>query len=191
MKIWQTIGYGVICATGLGAVVLISGPVAAAAEMRWRVDSSEEWNEAGQQLEGVVVNDGLLEPTGKQGVYRSSLRRFPSKQAAQALTLTPSVRWENWEPTPQKVGPPTLGDAPIFLVKGPQDYWLFGRNKPPRKPKGSGFKPTAATLEGFEVPLRTHPVRISLMPPADFRKASAGTTPGKAGTWSTGCITAR
>ncbi len=174
MKIWQTIGYGVICAAGLGAVVLTSGPVAAAAEMTWRVDSSEEWTEACQQLEGVVVNDGLLEPTGKQGVYRSSLRRFPSKQAAQTLTLTPSVRWENWEPTPQKVAPPTLGDAPIFLVKGPRDYWLFGRNKPPRKPKGSGFKPTVTTLEGFDVPLRTTPHPHLFDAPGGLQKGLGG-----------------
>ena len=71
--------------------------------------------------------DGFLVSSDKQGVYRSRLQRFKEKRSAQTMTLTASPKWENWEPV-KKVVPPTLGDAPIFLVKGLGDYWLFGRN---------------------------------------------------------------
>jgi hypothetical protein len=124
----------------------------AASEGSWRIDTAEEWAGSARQIEGLAVEGGLLAPLGQQGLYRSSLQRFKEKRSAHSLTLTAATQWENWEPTARKVAPPTLLDAPIFLVKGPGDYWLFGRNKNGRSRE---FKPHAATLEGFDVPLQT------------------------------------
>ncbi|MBT3193793.1 MAG: hypothetical protein HN341_14695, partial [Verrucomicrobia bacterium] len=123
---------------------------------------------------GLAVEDDLLSPTGKEGIYRSNLQRFKKKRSAQTLTLTASTKWENWEPTERKVAPRTLGDAPIFLVKGPGDYWLLGRNGAPRNAKLKGFKPEAATLAGFDVPLQTTPYPTLFNAPGGLQKDLGG-----------------
>ena len=88
-------------------------------------------------LNGLAIENNTLSPTGKEGTYHSKLQRFKKKRTAQAITLTASTRWDNWQPTEKKVCPPTLGDAPIFLAKGPNDYWILGRHRAPRK---AGFE---------------------------------------------------
>ncbi|MDA3924461.1 MAG: hypothetical protein PF904_07170 [Kiritimatiellae bacterium] len=149
----------IICAAIVSVAALANGLAAVDGKNSWRIDSSEEWNGAARQLDGLAVDDDLLAPVGNQGIFRSNLQRFQEKRSAQTMTLTASTKWDNWEPTKRKAAPPTLGDAPIFLVKGPGDYWLLGRNRRPRNAKVRGFKPKAATLEGFDVPLQTtrHP----------------------------------
>ena len=87
---------------------------------------------AGCLAEGLTISDGLLAPSGKQGMYCSRLQRFPEKRAGRSITLIASTAWENGEPTERKVVPPTLTDAPIFLAKGPKDHWLFGGYQFPR-----------------------------------------------------------
>ncbi len=140
----------------------------------WRIDTAEEWKGAADRIEGLAVEGDLLAPIDKQGLYRSQLQRFDEKRSAQTMTLTASTQWENWEPTTRKVAPPTLGDAPIFLAKGPGDYWLLGRNKAPRKAKGKKFKPEAATLEGFDVPLQTTPFPHLFDAPGGLQRSLGG-----------------
>ncbi|KRP36361.1 MAG: hypothetical protein ABS34_07810 [Opitutaceae bacterium BACL24 MAG-120322-bin51] len=161
----------IICAVVMSVVSLANGLVAGEAGKNWRIDSAEDWKGAAQQIEGLAVDNDLLSPTGKQGTYRSQLQRFESKRSAQTMTLTASTQWENWEPTQEKVTPPTLSDAPIMLVKGPGDYWLLGRNKAPRK---AGFKPEAATLEGFDVALQTTPYPHLFDAPGGLKKSAGG-----------------
>lgn len=154
------------------AVVLANGLAVEGAN--WRIDTAEEWKESAREIEGLEVNDELLAPAGDKGTYRSNLQRFDHKRAAQTLTLTASTQWENWEPTERKVAPPTLGDAPIFLVKGPGDYWLFGRNGMPRNTKAKEFNPESVTLEGFDVPLKTTPFPNLFNAPGGLLKSLGG-----------------
>jgi hypothetical protein len=156
----------------VSVVALANGLAAAEEEKNWRIDSGKEWNEAARLMEGVAVEDHLLSPTGKEGLYRSNLQRFEDKRSAERMTLTASTKWENWEPTKRKVTPPTVGDAPIMLVKGPGDYWILGRNKAPRKAKN--FKPEAASLDGFDVSLQTTPYPHLFNAPGGLKKSLGG-----------------
>jgi hypothetical protein len=141
--------------TGLSALVLSSGlSVSAADKNSWSINSSEEWKSNTQEIKGLTVENDLLSPTEKQGTFRSKLKSFKQKKSPQTLTISASTKWENWEGTKKKVTPPTLGDAPIFLVKGPNDYWLMGRNYG-GNPKN--FKSQVVNLEGFDIPLKTTP----------------------------------
>jgi len=153
----------------------LANSVVAETGANWRIDTSEEWEGAARETEGLMVKDGLLAPTDKKGLYRSNLQRFKNKRSARSMTLSASTKWENWEPAKQQVMPPTLGDAPIFLVKGPGDYWLFGRNmKPKNAVKVKDFKPETATLKGFDVPLLTTPYPHLFDAPGGLQKGLRG-----------------
>lgn len=158
--------------TGIACLTLLAiGSAAAEKETSWRIHTAEEWKGAANRIEGLAIEDDLLSPAGKQGVYRSKLKRFDEKRSAKTLTLSASPRWDNWEAA-GKVTPPTLGDAPIFLVKGPGDYWVFGRNKAPRKSKGRNSK--AAALEGFDLPLKSTPYPHLFDAPGGLKKSRDG-----------------
>ena len=70
--------------------------------------------------------------------------------------------WQNWNPI-ENLGPINLSDAPVLLTLGPDDYWIFGRygrgqarRKAGEKPRPQpSFTPAPASLEGFDIPLRT------------------------------------
>ena len=155
----------------IGITTLSSTQAAPKGETSWRIDSSEDWNAASQQIEGLTAQDDLLSLTGKQGSYRSQLQRFEAKRSAQSLTLTASTQWDNWQPTAKKVCPPTLNNAPIFLAKGPGDYWILGAYKAPRK---AGFQSKPATLEGFDVALQTTPYPNLFNAPGGLEKSLRG-----------------
>ncbi|HKK19563.1 MAG TPA: hypothetical protein VJ952_12870 [Opitutales bacterium] len=91
----------------------------------WQVDETADWQGTSAASEGVAIADGLVAPTGATGVYRSHLQTFPEKVAAKSITLEQSPVWLNWQPV-DKVLPPDLGDAPVFLSIGPGNYWAFG-----------------------------------------------------------------
>jgi len=158
----------IICAAVVGFTALV-----AEGKEDWRIDSAKEWNAAARQMEGLAVAGDLIAPTGKKGLYRSNLQRSKKKRSAQSVTLTASTKWENWEPV-KKVSPLTLGDAPIFLVKGPGDYWLFGRNKMPRNAQTKTFKAQQASLAGFDCPLQTTPFPNLFNAPGGSLKSQGG-----------------
>ena len=164
----------IMCAVMVSTAALASALAAAEGENSWRIDSAEKWKGAAVQMEGLAVDGDLLAPIDKQGVYRSRLQRFDEKRSAKTMTLTASAKWENWEPTKSKVAPPTLGDAPIFLVKGPGDYWLLGRNGKPKNAKVQEFKPESATLKGFDAPLLTTPYPNLFDAPGGLQKSLGG-----------------
>lgn len=165
-----------------------------------RLKSTQEWKEYAKETDGVAIKDGVLAPVQKKGVYRSRFIAFSKKRSVQSITLSCSPKWDNWDATQKKVAPSTLGDAPIFLVRGPKDYWLFGRNKGSNNsPKG--FKSKEVQLEGYDVPLRTTPQPNLYDAPGGLKKGLTGyhawqsrdmknwvhhgaVTPGKA-RWST------
>ena len=54
--------------------------------------------------------------------------------------------WQNWNPRPN-IGP-KLGDSPVFVSVGPQNYWMMGRCHV-RPKKGT----EAVSLPGYDEPL--------------------------------------
>ena len=167
----------VIALALIGLTSLVNGQAAAKEDNSWRIDSGEEWNGASRELNGLnglnglAIENNTLSPTGKEGTYHSKLQRFKKKRSAQAITLTASTRWDNWQPTEKKVCPPTLGDAPIFLAKGPNDYWILGRHRAPRK---AGFESISANLEGFDIELQTTPYPNLFNAPGGLKKSAGG-----------------
>ncbi len=134
----------------------------------WQIDTTEEWTSAAAKSENLEFKDGLATPSAQTSVYSSVVKTFENKQTFDKMTLTQSPAWQNWNPI-DKVGPSNLEDAPVFLVKGPGDYWLFGLYGPynnssskhdkeaARKGRWKDFKAQAATLKGFDIPLTTTP----------------------------------
>ena len=78
--------------------------------------------------------------------------------------------WHNWEKIP-KIGPSNLSDAPVFLVKGNKDYWLFGRYRS----KGTkSFVAKEAKLTGFTIPLKTTKYKNQFDAPGSLKPKLGG-----------------
>ena len=137
------------------------------------LQSTQDWKNYAQEIDGVSIENGVIAPVKKMGVYRSRFIAFPQKRSVQSITLSCSPKWDNWQATPKKVAPRTLGDAPIFLVKGSKDYWLFGRYKG-GNPKSKGFKPKEVNMEGYEMPLLTTPSSNLFTAPGGLKKDLGG-----------------
>lgn len=126
----------------------------------WRIDSAAEWQQATKESKGLTLKDGYASPDETRATYQSVVQRFENKRRLGSITISQSPVWHNWEPI-SPVGPSNLADAPVFLAKGANDYWLFGRysgGNPKRAKKGEkqvAFEPQEASLEGFDVPLQT------------------------------------
>lgn len=118
----------------------------------WVVDSEAEWLAHKADAGAIDFSAGVAHPTSGTAFYRSQLKRFPEKVAAARLTVQQSPKWLNWEHS-DPIGPDNLGDAPVFLALGPDDYWMFGRYDTRNMPEGESGAP--ATLEGFDIPLKT------------------------------------
>ncbi|MEN8796173.1 MAG: hypothetical protein ACN4GG_03230 [Akkermansiaceae bacterium] len=132
------------------------------ADQPWVIETQKDWKIAQASKSGLVLEKGALSPAEKSGTYQSIVKRFDEKRSLSSVTLKQSPLWLNWKPVPN-IGPSNLADSPIFLQLGPDNYWMFGRygggqprkkkdEKAPRIPK---FTPKAATLEGFDIPLKT------------------------------------
>jgi hypothetical protein len=74
-----------------------------------------------------------------------------------------------------------LGDAPVMLSLGPDNYWMFGRySAAPRRKKGEKptmlppYKPQDATLDGFYVPLKTTRFSNQYNAPGGLKKSLGG-----------------
>jgi hypothetical protein len=185
----------------IGLTSLTIGQATAKENTSWQINSAEDWNKNSREhngLEGLAVENDTIAPAGKEGTYHSKLQRFDSKRTAQAITLTASTKWDNWEPTKKKVCPPTLGDAPIFLAKGPNDYWILGRNKAPNraqpqtskpaktkkteksdskpanKKQRNKFTPEPAKLDGFDIELQTTKYPNLFNAPGGLKKSAGG-----------------
>ncbi len=127
----------------------------------WRIEG-DAWKGNIESSQGAVVSDGTVSPKSELATIVTKLHTSDMKRSARALTLSQSPIWQNWSPI-ENLGPPNLQDAPVLLTRGPNDYWMFGRfgsDKPRRKndvkqtPKQE-HAATDATLEGFDIPLKT------------------------------------
>lgn len=129
----------------------------AAAQDAWTIDSQTDWETATAASSDLDFADGLATPTAGSATFRSNLKSFNEKRSAKSITLSQSPEWLNWEPT-TNLGPANLGDAPVMLSVGPDNYWMFGRyGKRGGKNKNANFAPEPATLDGFDIPLQTTP----------------------------------
>lgn len=147
----------------------------------WTINSVDEWTQNIKSIDGAQLVDGSISPDQKTATVVTKIHASDVKRSAKSLTVTQSPVWQNWNPI-ENLGPANLGDAPVLLTVGPSNYWMFGRygggQPKPRKGQNAqsapAFMPEAATLEGFDMPLRT--TRF----PNQFN-APGGLKPGKGG----------
>ena len=147
--------------------ILCATPVLLQSAEVWQIDHTAEWQAAQAGSEGIEIVDGFATPSGVTGRYRSSVKRFPQKVSAQSITFGQSPSWLNWQPV-DKVLPPSLGNAPVFLSLGPNNYWAFGLNTA-EPPNGEEAK-----LEGFDLPLKTTALENVFDAPGAFSGNSDG-----------------
>ena len=128
--------------------------LSASANEPWLVSSQAEWDQAQASQTGLSVDKGTISPAGKTGTFQSVVKRFDKKRSVSSITLKQSPVWLNWTAVPN-IGPSNLSDSPIFLQLGPDNYWMFGRYGGGGKKASENFKAEEATLEGFDIPLKT------------------------------------
>lgn len=142
------------------------------------IDSQDEWTKATHASEGLSIVDGMAMPTGKDASFSSTVQRFDNKRKAKSVTFAQSPIWQNWEPI-ENLGPINMLDAPVFLAKGPGNYWAFGlyggSSRGKKFQREADFKSEPATLAGFEnVELLTTPYPNQFDAPGGLQKGKGG-----------------
>ncbi|MDA9260367.1 hypothetical protein N9P58_00710 [Puniceicoccaceae bacterium] len=136
----------------------------------WNIDTQEDWQAAIADQSNLEIQNGLATPTASTATLRSALKTFDEKRSAQSITINQSPVWQNWEPV-TNVGPSNLGDAPVMLSLGPDNYWMFGRYAGKKK---QGFQSSPAELEGYDLPLMTTPFPNQYDAPGGLNKSLGG-----------------
>jgi len=143
----------------------------------WIIESQEDWkaNMAGQS--NLDINKGKVIPTAKEAIFKSSMKKLTKKQSAKSITFSQSTDWLNWEPV-SNIGPVNLGDAPVALQLGDGNYWMFGKysknKRGSKNKKQEAFQDAAATLEGFDMDLRTTRFENQFNAPGGLKKPKGG-----------------
>ena len=92
----------------------------------WVVDTQAEWQQNTTRQSGLKIKDGIARPEAQAATFTSTVKRFNTKRSAQSLVVEQSAEWLNWQRI-KNLGPTNLGDAPVMLQLGPDNYWMFGR----------------------------------------------------------------
>ncbi len=152
------------------AVLFLSGFQLFAANESWTVDTQAHWTENLIDKEGLDLRDGFVSASANTATFRSKLKSFAQKRRASSISISQSPIWKNWKPI-ENIGPSNLGDAPVLLNVGPDNYWIFGRY---RGRKGKAFVAAPAEVEGFEEALKTTPYPNQYDAPGGLKESAGG-----------------
>lgn len=155
----------------LASLLLLASPTLAAEAKVWSIDSDEDWMKILLPSDDFQIEEGMVTPTAKTVLVRSRVQEFRYKQKVESILVSQSPVWQNWQPV-DNIGPSNLGDAPVFLSMGPNNYWMFGRYSKGAARKG--FESQPATLEGFDIPLRTTPFSNQYDSPGGLQRSLGG-----------------
>ena len=144
----------------------------------WSIDTQQQWENDVVVMTDLELKDGMAMPTAEVATFRSELTAYPEEESARTLRIEQSPFWLNWTPV-SNVGPANLGDAPVTLALGPNNYWMFGRYGTARRKRGdqrksAPFIPEPATLEGFDIELLTTPWPNQFDAPGGLKKSEGG-----------------
>ncbi len=140
-------------------------------EQAWTIDSQVDWQANAKAHSNLELKDGLASPTASQASYQSTMKVFKEKRSAQSITICQSPIWHNWTEV-ANIGPSNLGDAPVALQLGPDNYWMFGRYS--KAKNMNNFTAKDATLAGFDIPLKTTPFRNQYNAPGGLKAGKGG-----------------
>ncbi len=138
---------------------------------QWCVDTTQKWQQAERQSKGLRYEKGSAIPTGETSSYLSVIRTFENKRFANSITFQQSPVWRNWMPI-KNIGPSNLQDAPVMLALGPNNYWMFGRYGDSQK--RNDFKAEDATLDAYDIPLKTTPFANQFDAPGGLKEGLGG-----------------
>jgi len=142
----------------------------------WTIESQQDWQANIAEQSNINITKGKVMPTAKEAIFKSSMKKFTKKRSAKSITFSQSTEWLNWEPV-SNIGPANLGDAPVALQLGDGNYWMFGKyskNKKGKKKKQEAFQDAAATLEGFDMDLRTTRFENQFNAPGGLKRPKGG-----------------
>ncbi len=149
----------------------------------WTIDSADDWKQNVESSDGAAIENGSVSPTAKTATIATKIHASEAKRSAKSLVVTQSAIWQNWNPV-ENIGPTNVADAPVLLTVGPDNYWIFGRYQDPRKKYQKGqkgekaqkapFIGKEATLEGFDIPLKTTPLANTFDAPGGLKKSKRG-----------------
>lgn len=157
------------------SLLILTTAVGFADQKTWSIDTREEWEQCIASQNQLELKDGMASPTKKTATFQSSLKSFSKQRSAESITFEQSPVWLNWEAT-ANVGTASMGDAPVLLSLGPDNYWMFAayREKGRKGKKAASFEAKPATLDGFDIPLLTTPVRNEFKAPGGLKKTRGG-----------------
>ncbi|YCM46878.1 hypothetical protein V2O64_25510 (plasmid) [Verrucomicrobiaceae bacterium 227] len=155
------------------SLLILTTTVGLADQKAWTIDTQEEWEQSIAVQDQLEVKDGMASPAGKKATFQSSIKSFNEPRSAESITFEQSPVWLNWEATPN-VGTASMGDAPVLLSLGPDNYWMLARYRPPSGKKTPEFEAKPATLEGFDPPLLTTPVKNEFKAPGGLKPNMGG-----------------
>ncbi|AQQ09487.1 hypothetical protein L21SP3_01292 [Sedimentisphaera cyanobacteriorum] len=137
----------------------------------WKVETKKQWKQLRKAYSAIYFEDDTVCPSIEKGYYTSKVKRFDKKMSAKSITISQSAVWENWKPV-KNLGPDNFHNAPVMLILGQDNYWMFGQYV---KIKGEdSFKAEAASLDGFDVPLKTTPLPNVYNAPGGLKKGFGG-----------------
>ena len=137
----------------------------------WTIESQEDWQANIAEQSNLDITKGKIIPTAKEATFKSSMKKFAKKRSTKSITFSQSTEWLNWKPV-SNIGPSNLGDAPVALQLGDGNYWMFGRYG--KNKKEEAFQDAAATLEGFDIDLRTTRFENQFNAPGGLKKPKGG-----------------
>ncbi|MFD2277315.1 hypothetical protein ACFSQZ_12610 [Rubritalea spongiae] len=149
---------------------MMAAPLTVCAES-WVVDSQEDWEANQETKTNLELKEGMAKLTADSGTFTSAVKKFAEKKKVKSVTVSQSPIWKNWNPT-EHLGPKNMADAPVFLRRGENDYWVFARYKAPKK--GDAFAAKEVKVEGFDQPLLTTPYKNQFDAPGSLKKSLGG-----------------
>ncbi len=137
----------------------------------WKVNSNEDWKTNIRSGSGFSFENGYATPAGDTCHYRSKLKTYRRKRKAKSITVKQNDDWQNWKAV-GKAGPTNLGDAPVFLSRGKQDYWMFGSYE--KSELWKDFVEQEAELDGYNHMLYTTPFKNQFNALGGLKKSLGG-----------------
>ncbi len=161
----------VILNTVLLSCTAILSSCMSSAKQTWTIDSQADWEQLQQSQTNLNFENGFAEPLAKNSSYTSKIKNYKQKVKAKTITFEQSPVWDNWEAS-KRIAPTNLGDAPVFLQIGPQNYWMFGRYRCANAKKN--FKAKTVKIDGYTTELKTTPFKNQYDAPGGLKPSKGG-----------------
>lgn len=137
------------------------------------IDNQADWELNKTEGTNIELKGGIAKLTAAEGTFTSALKVFSDKRKASSVTISQSPIWQNWNPIAD-LGPKNMADAPVFLRRGANDYWVFARYKGASKKGEKAFEPKEVNLEGYETPLQTTAYKNQYNAPGGLKPSLGG-----------------